>query len=121
MTPVKLPVIVTSLSTKMDGSVKITLETREFSGQDSAKLFELRGTEGWAIFSPNEIKDEDVTLPTDTADAGVGSKTPSKRLRDRMFVFFKEVVHGEAADFDLWYSRELDRLGQKYLEKVENE
>lgn len=120
MTPVKLPVIIDSLATRVDGSIKITMSTRELPPQDSARLFELRGTEGWAIFSPNEIKDEDVTLPTDTADAGVGSKTPSKRLRDRMFVFFKEVVHGEAADFDLWYSRELDRLGQKYLEKVEN-
>lgn len=119
--PIQLPVLVTSLATRVDGAIKITLETRELSGQDSATLFDLRGTEAWAIISANELKDEDVKLPTDNADAGIGAKTPSKRLRDRMFVFYKEVVHGDAADFDQWYVRELDRIGQRYLEKLDNE
>ena len=74
--PVSLPVLITSLSTKVDGSVAIKLETRELNSQASALLFDMRGSEAWAILSPSELKDEDVKLPTERADPSIGQKTP---------------------------------------------
>ena len=119
--PVSLPVLITTLSTKVDGSIKIVLETRELDGKDSARLFDMRGSEAWAIISPSELKDDEVHIPTERPDPDVSTKTPSKRLRDRMFVFYEKVVHGDRADFDMWYVRELDRIGQRYLEKVDHD
>lgn len=117
MTPVKLPVIIVSLATKVDGSISIKMETRELSGQDSAKLFELRGTEGWAIFSPNEIKDEDVTLPTERADPAVGTKTPSQRLRAVLYRLWEQGKSG--TDFESFYRIKVESIIDKIKEKLE--
>lgn len=116
-TTIQLPVIVTSLATKVDGSIKISMETRELSGEDSAKLFELRGSEGWALFSPNEIKEEDVKLPQEKADPAVGTKTPSQRLRGVLFRVWQQ--KGGTTDFESYYRITLESLIEKYKERLE--
>lgn len=116
-TPVQLAVIITSLATKVDGSIKISMETRELSGQDSARLFELRGSEGWVILSPNEIKDEDVRLPTERADPAVGVKTPSQRLRAVLYRLWQQ--KGGTTDFESYYRITIEQLIDKYKEKLE--
>lgn len=116
-TPIQLPVIITSLATKVDGSIKISMETRELSGQDSAKLFELRGSEGWAILSPNEIKDEDVKLPTEKADPAVGTKTPSQRLRAVLWRLHEQSHSG--TDFESFYRIKMESIIEQLKGKLE--
>ena len=106
--PIQLPVLVTSLATRVDGAIKITLETRELSGQDSATLFDLRGTEAWVIIAPSEIKEEDVNLPTERADPALGTKTPSQRLRGVLFRLWQQ--NGGGTDFESFYRIKLESI-----------
>jgi len=115
--PVQLPVLVSSLATKVDGSIKISLETRELNPQDSATLFELRGGEAWAIISPSEIKDEDVKLPTEKADPAVGTKTPSQRLRAVLYRLWEQNPKG--VDFESYYRVQMEQIIEKLKERLE--
>lgn len=114
--PIQLPVIVTSLATKVDGSISIKLETRELSGQDSAKLFDLRGSEAWAIISPSEIKEEDVKLPNERPDPAIGQKTPSQRLRAVLYRLWEQNKSG--TDFESFYRIRLEQVIDKFKEKL---
>jgi hypothetical protein len=116
-TPIQLPVIVTSLSTKVDGSIKMTMETRELDGKDSAKLFDLRGTEAWVLVAPSEMKEEDVKLPTERADPAMGTKTPSQRLRGVLFRVWQQ--KNSSTDFESYYRVTLESLIDKYKEKLD--
>lgn len=116
-TPISLPVIIATLSTKVDGSIKIVMETRELSGKDSAQLFDLRGREGWAILSPNEIKDEDVKLPTERADPSIGQKTPSQRLRAVLWKLHEQGHSG--TDFESYYRIKMEGIIEQLKGRLE--
>jgi hypothetical protein len=106
--PIQLPVLITSLATKVDGSIKISIETRELSGNDAAKLFELRGAEGWAIIAANRLSEEDVKLPNEKADPAVGTKTPSQRLRAVLYRLWQQ--SGGGVDFESFYRIKLEAI-----------
>jgi hypothetical protein len=114
---VQVPVLISSLATKVDGSIKVVLETRELSAQDSATLFELRGAEAWAFISPSEISAEDVKLPSEKADPSIGQKTPSQRLRNVLYRVWQQ--RGGTTDFESFYRITLDGIIAKYKEKLE--
>lgn len=115
---VLLPVILTKVATKADRTLSLSFNTREL-GKDASILFELILQEGYLLFSPND----DITaddIPDVTPDAGVNSKSPSQRLRDRMYVYFKNVKKGEDKNFQIWYGSELERIGEVYLEGADS-
>lgn len=109
--------LVTSLSTKVDGSIKVSLETRELSAADSATLFELRGAEAWAIISESELKDEDVKLPTERPDPAVGTKTPSQRLRAVLYRLWEQGKGG--TDFESFYRVRMEQIIDQLKGKLE--
>lgn len=81
---ITLPAILAKLTTKKDKSIKLEFETREFRGDEVAKLLEFRDQEGWLLFSPNPFSDAEV-LPDEKADAGYEGKSPSERLRGALW------------------------------------
>lgn len=113
--PVQLPVQVTSLATKVDGSIKITLETREFSAADSALLFELRGQEAWAVIAPSEVKE--VNVPGEKPDPALGTKTPSQRLRAVIYRYWEQ--QGKGGDFETYYRNTLEKYINQVKDKLE--
>ena len=115
--PITLPVIISSLATKVDGSIKIAMETRELNGEDSARMFDLRGTEAWVLISPSEIKDEDVKLPTERADPSIGTKTPSQRLRAVLYRLWEQ-SHG-VTDFESFYRIKMESIIDSLKGKLE--
>lgn len=116
-TSISFPVIVSSLSTKVDGSIKVSLETQELSPKDSAVLFELRGATAWAIISPSEIKDEDVKLPTEKADPAIGNKTPSQRMRNVLYRLWEQSKDG--VDFESFYRIKTSAIIEQLKGKLE--
>ena len=86
----------------------MAMETRELNGADSAKLFDLRGTEAWVLISPAELKDEDVKLPTERPDPAMGTKTPSQRLRAVLFRLWEQQHSG--TDFESYYRIRLEGI-----------
>ena len=112
---VQIPVLIAGLQSKVDGSMKIVLETRELKGNEAGVLFEMRNAEAWAILAPNEIKDP--KLPQEKADPALNSKTPSQRLRGVLFVLWQQ--KGSPGDFDGFYKEQIERVIDKIKEQLQ--
>lgn len=93
--------IIDKVTTMKDHSVKITLVTRELSPEEMVQLF-------------SHINQE---VPEIEFDTDVDQKTPAKRLRDRLYVYYKE-ARGSDQNFRRWYEEVLDVFGRKYLDKI---
>ena len=84
---------------------------KELSAEDFAELKRNHNAFGWLVFSEN--KDEQV--PDENAEEE--GLSPSERLRRRMFVYWKKKIND--GDFENWRRKQLEILGEKYLEKLE--
>lgn len=102
---VSVPAEVVDIRPKVDRSWKLSFNTRELSGHEVAILADNFQGEGWLVFKPNgNITQEEI--PQGKADSGV--KTQSQRLRDVIFVDYKQ--HGEKGDFESYYRTYLEKL-----------
>ena len=111
----QLPVLVTSLSTKVDGSIKIALETRELKSDTAASLFEMRNREAWAVIAPDFQKD--ISLPTERPDPAIGTKTPSQRLRAVLYRLWEQGKGG--TDFESFYRVRMEQIIDQLKEKIQ--
>ena len=113
---ISVPAQVIDLKPRADKSWKISFETRELSGEDVKILADNFQGEGYLLFKPNEyIVPEEV--PTDQADSG--AKSQSQRLRDVIFVLWKQ--KGGKGDFETFYRVYLERLIEYVKSKLEEE
>lgn len=99
-----------------DNCLRLQIDTQEL-GDDSAEVLKVFNRLGWMLFSESVMSEEDlVDLPDIKPE--FDEKSPSKRLRDRLFVYYKD-THSDINNFDEWYKKELLRIGQHYLDKME--
>lgn len=59
---------------------------------------------GWLLWSPNKMQTTD--LPSEPATDDM--KTPAKRLRDVLFVLYKQ--EGSRGDFEVYYRERMNKL-----------
>lgn len=115
--PIQLPVLIAGLATKVDGSIKLTLETRELGGAEASRLFDLRNTEAWCLIQPQEFTEDSVKLPTERADPAVGAKTPSQRMRAIIYRLWEQSRSG--TDFESYYRIRMDGLNEQLKAKLD--
>lgn len=113
------PAVISKITTMANRSLRFQVDSQEgLTDEQMGKFTALHEKFGHFVFSPDtQVKEEDLLelppLPKDDSD----TKSPSQRLRARMFVYYKE-THTEDK-FNEWYSDTLNRLGQQYLDKLE--
>ena len=98
-----------------DRTLTLKLETQELPSEDTAQIFALFQKQIWCALSEIPVTQEDLNIP-ETVDP-LDKKSPSQRLRDRMFVYFKDKKPSD--DFDSWYKGQLEKVGEKYLERLQ--
>lgn len=104
------------MNPKADRSWKLVFETRELKGEEVKILADNYQGEGWLLFKPNgTIAEEEV--PQDIADSG--AKSQSRRLRDVIFVLWKQ--KGGKGDFETFYRVYLEKLIEYTKSKLEPE
>lgn len=108
------PAIVDKLSTLKDGSVNVTVSTQELSPSKAAELFELRGKLATIYISPAEITNKEMHL-IDTMEPDLPGKTPSQRMRNVLFVLWKQDGEGYK-DFPQYYEAKMN----KFIEELKN-
>lgn len=98
------PVIITSASTRADGSLGLRLATPELKPEEKTAFFELLNQNLKMLLQPNDSE------PAELKDikGEFDTKTPSMRLRATLFVWWKQ--QGEPGDFDDWYKRNMEKL-----------
>lgn len=112
---------VKKVSTLVDGSLTVSLDTPEMSNEEAAKLLSLRKIQGLVYISPKQKIDGAIMDTIDGTDIEIsGGKSPSKRLRDRLFVYWKKYP-GIYQDFEMFYQHELDAFGQTFLDKLKED
>lgn len=112
------PATISKIETMSDGGVRVVVDTQEISdGEELAKLFRLRkGDLGYFLFKGSEIQAND--LPEDSVPLEEGeNKTPSQRLRNVIFVFWKEVKGGKG-DFNGFYREQMEKFIAVVKEKL---
>lgn len=101
----------------MARSVRVTFDSQEvLTPEQMAELFGLYEKVGWFFFLKTaDGRVDAATLPEIRTEPG--EKSPSKRLRDRLFVYYT-ARNGKSEGFEAWYADEMGRIGQKYLDAV---
>ncbi len=110
--PLQIPATLEGINALKAGDMSIRFHSQEMSAEEALILLQYRGEFGWLMFKPEEFKNEEI--PTD--DPEHEGKTPQQRLRARMFVYFVDTRDKEG--FNKWYAAEIEKIGQKYLEKL---
>lgn len=97
-----------------DRTLSLKVDTQELSSKDTAQIFSMFQKQVWIGIAETEISKEQLNVPEVVNE--MDKKSPSQRLRDRMYVYFKEKkIEGI---FDEWYIKSLDKMGQNYLDKL---
>lgn len=98
---------------KADKSCRLTFHTsREIKKEELLKILDSSGSEGWLLWSPNEMRQTDIP----TQDASVEGKTPAERLRNVLYVLHKQ--SGSTEDFTAFYNAKLEELINRIKEKL---
>lgn len=104
-----------SIATRSDNTIKVVVGTQELPAEQAVEVFKLKGKLGWLLFKENAIEPEEV--PIDDAPS-IGGKSPSQRLYDRMLAYYMK-KNRSAKGFNQWRIEQLDMLGQRYLDKLD--
>jgi hypothetical protein len=119
-----IPAIISKVQTMANRALRLQIDTQEgINDEEIAKIVSNHEKYGYFCFleeqhgdiKPEYLVDLPKLPPTDDQ-----KKTPQQMLRDRMFVYFKE-KHGEKKakdEFNDWYIKTLDKIGQQYLDKL---
>lgn len=96
--------IITGLSSRKDGSLRLSMETPELSPDEKVAFMELQGINVDAYFKPldfevGEIKEVKNEMET---------KTPSQRLRAVLFLLWRQ--EGEQGTYDEFYRVKMEKI-----------
>ena len=101
----EVPARLNGVSTKADGSLSLKFETgMEMNAQETALLISYVRTEGYLLFAMNQFQESDI--PKENAPSK--EKSPAKRLRSVLFVYWKENI--DSGDFEVWYKRKMESI-----------
>lgn len=104
MKSIQIRTNLTSIRSRKDGSLGLSLETPELNPREKVLFMELQNVECETTFTPLEIQDEAPEIIKTSLD----NKSPSQRLRDVLFVWYKQEGTNEL--FDNWYAQKMEKI-----------
>jgi len=98
-----------NLSTRVDGSVRLTFGTQELDSEAAGQVFQLRGKFCKLLISDTNITTEESELVDSLQIESIPKKhSPSKRLRGIMFRVWENSQ--SLMDFENWYNNEMEKI-----------
>lgn len=118
MKRILLPAQIHPPSLRKDGSAKISFDTRELTAEEIFVIMSLRQTEGWLAFAPNV--DDVGEIPEESAH--VDEKSPSERLRNVMFVWYKQETEANrfVGLFETFRKEKMEKIIEGVKSKLED-
>jgi hypothetical protein len=107
---------------KRDKAWKITIETQELAPESVAKLAHFSGQFVKILMSDEKVSNEMImTFEAMEVQAETGSKTPSKRVRDRLFIWWKTMKDQGLTDavFDTFYLNRMENIIEWIQQKID--
>lgn len=109
----QVPAILTRVSFLKDGGVSLGFSTNEMTAEEKVVISKFYQKFGYVLFKENEFVPEDIP----TEDADFEGKTPSKRMRSVLFVYWKQ--KGAAGDFEDFYRAKMNDLVEYIKTKLD--
>jgi hypothetical protein len=103
MKAIQLRVNVSSIRSRKDGSLGLSLETPELDVPQKVVIMSLQNIECEMTLTPINGTDEIVEVKTD-----LDNKSSSQRLRDVLFVLYKQDNSTEM--FDTYYQKKMEKI-----------
>jgi hypothetical protein len=114
-----LPAVLQSFRSRVDRSITIQFETGEVSPEEVSGVAQNLQTAGFLAFNKDVFKTEQLSLIEEMkADYEDRSKTPSKRLRDVLFIAYKQKNEGYE-QFEDYYRSKLEKFINHVKSKLE--
>lgn len=104
MKAIETQAIITSLRSKVDGSLSLTVHTPELSTNEKALFMELQGRNTNVLIQP---EDSDLVEP-EKIDGEIRTKTQSQRLRGVLYILWQQT--GEKGEFEDFYRKCIERI-----------
>ena len=104
------------IETRVDGSIKLSIETQELNGEDMTALFGYRQLIGYVTFTPNP--ETNIEVPEITADADMG-KSPGQRLRDVLYVLWEQQGKKKYDTYTQFYTVKMEQIINQVKDKLE--
>lgn len=95
-----------SIATRADNTIKLVIGTQELPPDQAVEVFKLKGKQGWLLFSENPIEQEDI--PEEPAPEFSTDKSPSRRLRSTLYVYWNECT-AKNPDFETFYKQWMEK------------
>ncbi|MEI7632117.1 MAG: hypothetical protein WCJ60_02240 [bacterium] len=117
MPKIAFALAVEKIETRSDRTIKIVIGTsREMSAEAKTALFSIADKNAFGVFST----DDDITesdIPLGKPDPMIKSKSESQRLRNTLFVLFKQ--RGAEGTFESYYKQQMERIIDRFKEELE--
>jgi len=104
MKSIQTNAIITGVRSKVDGSLGISFGTPELTPEEKAEFMRLQGINLIALFTPMDQPE----APKYVIDTELDQKTPSQRLRNTLFVLWKQT--GEKGEFETYYNNNMEKF-----------
>lgn len=103
---VKLSAQLLKIESRSDRTYKLIFNTQELHGDQAARLLPLLMSQGWLLFAPSELDDEDV--PDYKPDPLTGNKSQAARIRGALYRRWEKL--GKKGDFEMYYNIATERF-----------
>lgn len=117
MEGILLSTYIENITTRKDKSVKLTLGTPELSPEKAGQLFQLSNALVATYLCSKGIDKQEMDL-VDKADIEMQGKSQSQRLRNVLFLNFKQNAEG-FKDFDSYYKNKTEAIIEHYKAKLQ--
>lgn len=111
MKTISTDVIITSLRSKVDRSISMSITTPELTAEEVAYFFQLQGSSLEMLLSP---KDEEA--PTVKIDKDLNSKSQSSRIRAILYILWKQ--DNEDMDYETYYKAKTEKIIEHLKSKI---
>lgn len=98
------------VESRSDKTYKLIFNTQELRGEEAAKLLPLLQSQGWLLFAPDELKEDDV--PEYKPDKLTGQRSQAARIRGALYRKWEQ--QGKKGDFEMFYNIATER----YLDQI---
>lgn len=117
MTPIQFSAQIERITSRKDRTLSITVGTQEMIPEESARIFELQGLQVWIALAETALTNEDLDIPEVLSEFDT-DKSPSKRLRSVLYVFWKQNEHRLGKTWETFYRGKMEEIIDLIKEKL---
>lgn len=114
-----IPAGLEAISTRVDGSLKLTFGTPELISTQCAELFNYRRKEILLLLSTGDINQEQIKAVSSTAKElkSIKGKSHSQRLREVLYILHSQ--DNSMLSFEEYYSKKMENLIDMVKDRLE--